>query len=175
MKREKIKIEDFKTEIFNLWGKQWLLLTSGELAHDSFNCMTVAWGSIGIMWNKPFVQAVVRPTRFTYNFMERFDTFTMAAFGEEYKDELKYLGSVSGKDENKIEKSGLKIIPSKSIDCPSYAQAELMIECRKIYVSRFDTNEFIDIEIKKNYPKEDYHSVYFGEILHLEGTDKFRK
>jgi flavin reductase (DIM6/NTAB) family NADH-FMN oxidoreductase RutF len=175
MKRKEIKIGDFKTEIFNLWSKQWLLLTSGEIEHDSFNCMTVAWGSIGCMWNKPFVQVVVRPTRYTYNFMERFDTFTLAGFEEDYKKELGYLGRVSGKDENKIEKSGLTPTPSLLVKCPSYKEAELMIECKKIYSSRFTPQEFLDPAIATNYPAKDYHAVFFGEIVHIEGSDKFRK
>lgn len=175
MKRTEIKIEDFKPEIFNLWGKQWMLLTSGEMEHDSFNSMTVAWGSIGIMWNRPFVQVVVRPTRYTREFMERYDSFTLSAFGEEYRKELSYLGRVSGKDENKIEKSGLKAERSILVKCPSFQEAELVIECKKIYSSRFTANEFIDQSIKNNYPEEDYHIVYFGEILCINGIEKYSK
>jgi flavin reductase (DIM6/NTAB) family NADH-FMN oxidoreductase RutF len=175
MKRKEILIDDFKTEIFNLWAKQWLLLTAGEKEHDSFNCMTVAWGSIGVMWNKPFVQVAVRPTRYTYNFIERFDTFTLSGFGEEYKKELGYLGRVSGKDENKIEISGLTPVTSVIVKCPSYKEAELVIECKKIYSSRFTPQEFLDPAIEKNYPAKDYHAIYFGEILRIEGTEKFIK
>jgi flavin reductase (DIM6/NTAB) family NADH-FMN oxidoreductase RutF len=175
MKRTEIKITDFKTEIFNLWAEQWLLLTAGEMEHDAFNCMTVAWGSIGYMWNKPFVQVVVRPTRYTYNFIERHDTFTLAAFGNEYKKELGYLGRASGKDENKIQKSGLTAVISKIVACPSYKEAELMIECRKIYSTRFTPQEFIDPSIDSSYPQKDYHSVYFGEVVYIEGFDRFRR
>ncbi|MBU4487390.1 MAG: flavin reductase [Candidatus Delongbacteria bacterium] len=175
MKRSEIKFDDFKPEIFNLWGKQWMLLTSGEMEHDSFNTMTVGWGSIGIMWNKPFVQVVVRPTRYTREFMERYETFTLSAFSEDYKKELSYLGSVSGKDVNKIEKSGLKVEPSKLVKCPCFNEAELVIECKKIYSSRFTANEFIDQSIKNNYPKEDYHLVYFGQVLCISGIEKYSK
>jgi len=175
MKRKEIKIYDFNTDIFNLWGKQWMLLTAGDIENDSFNCMTVAWGSIGVMWNKPFVQVVVRPTRFTNEFMEKFDAFTLSAFSEEYRKDLSHLGRVSGKDEKKLEKTALTVIPSIKIKCPSYAEAELVIECRKIYSTRFNPDEFIDPSIKENYPEKDYHIVYFGEILHIDGTGKFLK
>ena len=175
MKRNEIKIYDFNSEIFNLWGKQWMLLTAGDIENDSFNCMTVAWGSIGVMWNKPVVQVVFRPTRYTYEFMDKYDTFTLSAFGEEYRKDLSHLGRVSGKDEKKLQKTALTVIPSIKIKCPSYAEAELVIECRKIYSTRFNPDEFIDPSIKESYPEKDYHMVYFGEILHIDGTGKFLK
>ncbi|HAQ62403.1 TPA: flavin reductase [Candidatus Delongbacteria bacterium] len=175
MKRTEIEIYEFNTEIFNLWGKQWMLLTSGVLENDSFNCMTVAWGSIGVMWNKPFVQVVVRPTRYTNEFMEKFDTFTLSAFSEEYRKDLSYLGRVSGKHEKKLEKTALTVIPSIKIKCPSYAEAELVIECRKIYSSEFMPEDFIDNTILENYPKKDFHKIYYGEILYIGGADNFRK
>lgn len=173
MKRDIIKPDNFRTDIFELWDKQWLLLTAGELDHEAFNSMTVAWGSIGVMWNKPFVQVVVRPTRHTINFIEKFDTFTLCAFGEEFRDKLRYFGRVSGKDENKAERSGLKVIPSEKIECPAYDDAELIIECRKIYSSRFTPSEFIDPVIESKYPDKDYHHVFYGEILKISGTDKY--
>ncbi len=175
MKRKKIDQDDFSTEIFKLWGKQWLLLTAGELDHNAFNSMTVAWGSIGIMWNRPFVQVVVRPTRYTMNFIEKFDTFTICAFSEEFRDKLSYFGRVSGRDENKTELSGLKVIPSITVSCPAYDEAELIIECRKIYASRFSPSEFADPSIEKNYSGSDHHFIYYGEVLRISGTKKYRR
>ena len=175
MKRTEIKIYEFNTEIFNLWGKQWMLLTAGEIENNAYNCMTVAWGSIGVMWNKPFVQVVVRPTRFTNEFMEEFETFTLSAFTEEHITDLSYLGRVSGRDEKKLEKTSLTVIPSQIVKCPSYDEAELIIECRKIYSSKFIPEDFKDGTILDNYPKKDFHKIYYGEILSISGTEKFRK
>ncbi len=175
MKRSVIKPDDFRTDIFDLWDKQWLLLTAGELEHEAFNSMTVAWGSMGIMWNRPFVQVVVRPTRYTINFIEKYDTFTLCGFSEEYREKLKYFGRVSGKDENKAEMSGLKVIPSRTVACPCYDEAELIIECGKIYSSRFTPSEFFDKTIEKNYPDKDYHHVFFGQIMNISASEKFRK
>ena len=175
MKMEIIETKDFNTQIFDLWGKQWLLLTSGDYKKKQYNCMTVAWGSIGVMWNRPFVQVVVRPTRHTNLFMKKYDTFTVTAFPEQYRDKLKYLGSVSGRDENKIERSDITLIESEMIACPTFAEAELSIECRKIYSSRFLPDEFLEKDIENSYPEKDYHNVYFGEVQCIRGTDKFRK
>lgn len=175
MKREIIQPKNFRADIFDLWKDKWLLLTAGELDHMAFNSMTVAWGSLGIMWNKPFAQVVVRPTRHTINFIGAYDSFTLCAFGKEYRDKLKYFGTVSGKDENKTEKSGLKIIASETVSCPAYDEAELIIECRKIYNSRFSPSEFLENWIDGKYPEKDYHHVFFGEITRISGTDMYRK
>lgn len=175
MKMEIINTDSFDTAIFELWGKKWLLLTSGDYDKKEYNSMTVAWGSIGVMWNKPIVQVVVRPTRHTDLFMKKYDSFTVTAFSEHYRDKLKYFGSVSGRDENKIEKSELTLVKSELVECPSFAEAELSIECRKIYSSNFLSEEFLDKDIEKSYPEKDYHNVYFGEVLRIKGTDSYKK
>ena len=173
MKRKEIKAAEFRSDIFKLWKDQWMLLTSGDLSENKFNCMTVAWGSIGVMWNKPFVQVVVRPTRYTNEFMEKYDTFTLSAFSDKNKADLSYLGSRSGRDEDKLKKTSLTVIPSEKIPSPGYEEAELIIECRKIFASEFNPKEFMDASIIKNYPERDYHKVYFGEVLYISGTDKY--
>src|SRR6056297_3559321 len=95
-------------QMTDIWGNDWFLLTSGDFMSGDFNAMTVAWGSIGTMWSKPFAQVVVRPSRYTYKYMNRFDTFTLCSFPHKYRKSLSYLGAVSGRSEpNKIESAGL--------------------------------------------------------------------
>jgi len=147
----------------DLWAKQWLLLTAGNL--EDCNMMTVAWGSIGCMWSKPFVQIVVRPQRHTLGYLEKTDTFTLCAFPEEYRDALQTLGSISGRDGDKLSQTNLTLCASTEVEAPSYNEAELILECRKIYIQDIDPKGFVDPSIKDNYPGEDYHRVYFGEIL----------
>lgn len=160
-----ISFNEFNVRIYNLWENQWLLLTSGDWITGHSNSMTVAWGSLGIMWNKPFAQVVVRPTRYTYSFMEKYDTFTLCAFPKQYKRALQLLGSKSGRNCDKIRQSGLTLIPSSQVEAPSLAEANLILECRKIYWTDFDPSHFIDPNIDKNYPGKDYHRIYFGEIV----------
>ncbi|HQO09954.1 MAG TPA: flavin reductase [Clostridiales bacterium] len=173
MKRQVISEKMFNTDIFKLWKDDWLLLTSGDYPKGKFNCMTVAWGSIGVMWNRPFVQVVVRPTRYTFEFMEKYGTFTLSAFSEKYKEDLSYLGSRSGRNEDKLKKTKLTPAASEKADSPCYEEAELVIECRKIYASEFRPSEFLDPSIIKNYQENDYHKVYFGEVLLISGTDSY--
>jgi flavin reductase (DIM6/NTAB) family NADH-FMN oxidoreductase RutF len=165
MVRHDISIKDFDTKIFHAWDKKWFLLTSGDFTKNDYNSMTVAWGSFGVMWNKPFAQVVVRPTRYTYEFMEKYDSFTLTAFPADYKKALQLLGSKSGRDGDKIAESGLTPIASQKIAAPVFEEAHLILECQKIYWQDFDPSNFIDPGIEKNYPKKDYHRIYFGEIV----------
>jgi flavin reductase (DIM6/NTAB) family NADH-FMN oxidoreductase RutF len=164
-----IPFDKFVIKPVHLWDLQWMLLTSGDFAGDKFNTMTVGWGSIGYLWRKPFVQIVVRPVRYTYQFMEEFDTFTLCAFPDMYHSALQHLGTKSGRNGNKIAEAGLTPIASTKIAAPGYVEANLIIECRKIYWDDINPQNFLDPELDKNYPRKDYHRIYFGEILALFG------
>ena len=135
--------------------------------------MTVAWGSFGCMWNKPFAQVVVRPSRYTHEFTEKFDSFTLCSFPENQKETLQYLGSVSGRDEDKIIRSGLTPIAAQKTASPVFEEADLVIECRKMYYDTMKPANFLDSTIEKNYSGSDYHTVYFGEILRIAGDRDF--
>lgn len=158
-----IKIVKLTLEIVDLWMNQWLLLTSGDLGE--FNMMTVAWGSIGCMWSKPFAQIVVRPQRYTHHFLEKSDSFTLCAFPEEYRKDLETLGAISGRDGDKLKKTKLTIRKSMKVAAPSYNEASLILECRKMYRQDIDPRGFLDPGIQAHYANHDYHTVYFGEIL----------
>ena len=170
-----IAIKTFVAKPFHLWDIQTLLLTSGDFANKSFNAMTVGWGSIGYIWQRPFVQVVVRPVRYTYEFMQKFDTFSLCAFPKKYHAALQLLGTRSGRDGDKIAESGLTPVASTTIAAPGYAEASLVIECRKMYWDDIHPQNFLDPKIDKNYPLKDYHRIYFGEILALFGEDLFKE
>jgi flavin reductase (DIM6/NTAB) family NADH-FMN oxidoreductase RutF len=125
------------------------------------------------MWTKPFAQVVVRPSRYTYQFMEQYDTFTLCAFPQDYRDALQLLGSRSGRDGDKIAKSGLTPIASSQVAAPGFAEAELIVECQKMYWQDMIPTHFLKPEIKKNYPDKDYHRIYFGEIVAILGTEAY--
>ena len=92
MTRKPIPVSDFSVRPNHLWCEQWMLLTVGDFSQGRFNTMTVAWGSLGTMWQKPMVQIVVRPGRYTYEFTEQFDSFTLSALPETYRKALQILG-----------------------------------------------------------------------------------
>jgi flavin reductase (DIM6/NTAB) family NADH-FMN oxidoreductase RutF len=170
---QKIEPTQFLTQINDLWLNKWFLLTSGDFEKDHFNTMTVAWGYFGIMWNKPMAVVVVRPTRFTFEFMEQYETFTLTTFDKTFKKDLNLLGTKSGRDGNKIAETGLTAVASKVVAAPAFKEAELVIECKKSYWDDFKPENFLDPEIEKKYPVKDYHRMYFGEVLHILGDTKY--
>jgi len=160
---KKIDPEKLVLKIVHLFDKQWLLLTSGTF--DDCNMMTISWGSIGCMWNRPFVQIVVRPQRYTYEYLEKSDSFTLCAFPDKFRNSLRFLGSKSGRYGDKLSLTDLTPKKSSKISAPAYNEANLILECRKIYYQDLDPQGFLDKTIQNNYPINDYHRVYYGEIL----------
>jgi flavin reductase (DIM6/NTAB) family NADH-FMN oxidoreductase RutF len=157
-----------------LWATQNLVLTSGDFAQGKFNAMTIGWGSLGVMWGIPFVQVVVRPIRYTFEFMERYDTFTVCAFPGKYAPALQILGNKSGRDGDKIAEAGLNPIQSLKVAAPGYMEAELVLECRKIYWDDLKNSHFLDQKIEEKYPCKDYHRIYYGEIVAVFGEVQYQ-
>ncbi len=171
--RIKISPSEFQSNYFNLWLDKWFVLTCGN--NKDFNSMTVSWGSMGVMWAKPFVQVVLRPQRHTLKFMEQYPTFTLCAFPEKYRESLTLLGSKSGKDSNKLNETEFTICPSSTVEAPSFNEAELVFECKKMYRQDMNPKNFLLDDIEKNYAKKDYHRIFFGEILSIYGTKEYSK
>lgn len=173
MKRTPIAPNALLVRSHHLWAEQWMLLTAGAFAEGRFNCMAVGWGSLGTMWSKPFAQVVVRPSRYTREFMEQYDTFTLSAFPEEHRAAVQLLGTKSGRDGDKIAESGLTPVAAAEVAAPCFVEAELAIECRKIYWQDMDAANFLDATIAKNYPQKDYHRIYFGEIVAVNAAEGY--
>ncbi|MGE5557490.1 MAG: flavin reductase [Bacillota bacterium] len=171
MERKPISVYDLMSCNFKLIGDG-LLLTAGDFSSRAYNTMAIGWGSLGVVWGKPFAQVFVRPTRYTYEFMEKYDTFTIAGFPADYRDKVMMLGTKSGRDGDKIKESGLTLIPSSKVGAPGFAEAELIIECKKIYSQDLAPGNFLADYIMPMYDN-DYHRQYFGEILAVFGANKY--
>lgn len=59
------------------------------------------------------------------------------------------------------------------VAAPAFAEAELVVECRKIYWQDMQPENFLDPAIEGLYSGRDYHRIYFGEIVAVAGTEKF--
>ena len=173
MERKPIEIANLKIQPHDLFHHQWCLLTAGDYAREKFNTMTIGWGALGTMWSRPFAFVAVRHTRYTYEFMQQYDSFTISAFPEEYQDALSYLGSHSGRDGDKIAEAGLTPEPSTSVQAPSFKEAEIVIECRKTYADDLNPAHFLDETIYMHYPNRDFHRIYYGQILHVSAVGKY--
>lgn len=158
-----IAVTELSIDVVNLWMNRWLLLTAGTA--DDCNMMTVAWGSVGCMWSKPFAQVVVRPQRHTRKYMDQMGSFTLCAFPEKYRKDLQTLGTISGRDGDKLSQTGLTLMDSQNVSAPSYKEADLVLECRTMYHQDMAPGGFVDETIRDNYTANDYHRIYFGEIL----------
>jgi flavin reductase (DIM6/NTAB) family NADH-FMN oxidoreductase RutF len=170
MTRTDIPAEKFVFPVSRVWDRQWLLLAAGDFEKQDYNCMTVGWGSFGVMWGKPSVMVAVRPTRYTWQFMEKYDSFTLCAFPEDHHPTLSYIGSHSGRDEDKVKATGLTPMRSRMVRAPVFDEAELAVECRKIYFDDLDPAHFLDPSLENNYLSKDYHRMYFGEIVAVAGA-----
>lgn len=163
--RQNISIERFTLPIHKTWDKTWFLLTSGNFQKGHFNCMTISWGGLGIMWNFPIAMVVVRPSRYTYEFINQYDEFTICAFPEQYRTALTLLGTKSGRDCDKLSESGLTAEAALKVAAPVYKEADLVIECRKLYWQDFKPEQFLNDDIHKHYASGDVHRMFYGEVL----------
>ena len=159
-----ISPEQMKDNPFKLTGTDWFLLTAGTL--ESFNMLTAGWGGFGVLWDRNVCYTFVRQTRYTYEFIEKNDLFTMSFFPEDYKKALAFCGANSGRDVNKVEKTGLTPVALDS-GAVYFEEARMVIECRKIYHQDIDPNNFHISDIHDFYGLNDFHRMYVGEIKEM--------
>jgi len=150
-----------KENVFKLIDQDWMLVTAGTL--ERWNTMTASWGGLGILWNRPVSFVFVRPTRFTYEFIEKHERFTLSLFHERYRKALIFCGSKSGRDCDKAKETGLEPVAAFK-DTVTFRQARLVFVCRKLYTTDIDPKRFLDPKTDIHYPKKDYHRIYISEI-----------
>ena len=160
-----IEANELTGNVFSLISKDWMLITSGTV--DNYNTMTANWGGLGHLWHKNVCFIFVRPSRYTYEFMEKNDTFSLSFFSEEWRKALTLCGKKSGRDIDKAKETGLRPIPG-DYQTTVFEQARLIIECKKLYYQDINPEHFLDPAIEKNYNGTDYHHVYVGEILSVK-------
>lgn len=157
---QEFDIKDFKENPFKLIGDEWMLICAGdEKAH---NMMTASWGGLGVLWGKNVATVYIRPTRFTLDFVEHKQFFTLNFFGKN-KSVHKICGSKSGREIDKNSVKGLS--PVYVDDAVYFAEAELVLVCKKMYESDLDSKYFLDPKIEEFYPIHDYHKMFIGEIV----------
>ncbi len=148
---------------FTLIGREWLLLSAGNA--ENFNTMTASWGTMGVMWNKNIVMVAIRPQRYTYEFFEREDYFTVSVLKPGHENAYRICGTKSGRDCNKVSLSGLT--PYFEENAVTFAETRMAVVCKKICIQDLSPQGFLDPEIEKHYPTQDYHRFYFGEVVDI--------
>ena len=145
-------------------GQEWMLITAGDASRC--NTMTASWGFVGQIWGHPAAMVVIRPTRHTRQFVEANERLTLSFFDERYRDALRYCGSHSGREGDKFAASGLTVVRADA-GTPAVGEARLVLECRKMYVGRFEAEGFLQKELlERMYPDHDLHYCYIVQIEH---------
>lgn len=156
-----IKPEELNKSPFQLIGKDWMLITAGD--GEKANTMTASWGGFGVMWGRNVAFIVLRPQRYTKEFIDNCDNFSLTFLDNSYKKQLSYLGSVSGRDEDKITKANLTL--KYSGKTPYFEEGNIVVICTKLYSQGFRPECFTAVELDSEwYPKKDYHTMYIAEI-----------
>lgn len=167
---EKVDVKEIKGNPFRMIGDDWMLITAEK--DGRVNTMTASWGGVGILWGKTVATAYIRPQRYTKEFVDAGETFTLSFFGQEQKKALGYLGKVSGKEvPDKIAQSGLH--DTTVGGAPAFAEAELVLVCRKLYAQEMKPECFVaGEEIGRWYPEKDFHTMYIAEITEAYRREK---
>lgn len=162
MNFKEIDIAKEQLNPFEKIGKDWFLVTAGT--PESFNTMTASWGFMGVMWNKNCVITAIRPQRYTKEFIDKSEYFTFSFFGEEQRNALKFCGSHSGRDCDKMKETGLT--PVEVDGQVAFEEAKLVLVCKKLYVQEMTADCFAEKDlVSANYGAGDFHTAYYGEIV----------
>ena len=154
---------DLFKEAFDLFAKKWALLTAGDLS--GFNTMTIGWGALGTLWGRSVVTVYVKPSRYTHEFMEKGELFTVSFYPEDYRKDLGTLGKLSGRDTDKVAQTSLT--PVEAAGSVSFREAEVTLVARKIYSQELDTAKMPEKIAQDLYSGQAPHDMYIGEVVEI--------
>lgn len=158
---QEIEMKQLNESACKIIGTDWMLVTAGT--KEKVNTMTASWGGLGVMWGKDVAYIVIRPQRYTKEFIDRNERLSLTFYEDKYKEKLAYCGRVSGREENKIEKAGLHL--AYEGETPYFTEARLVLCVRKMYAQPMEAEYFLDKEAdEKWYQDKDYHTLYICEI-----------
>ena len=154
--------KELNSNIFKMIENDWMLITAEK--EGLINSMTASCGGFGNMYPYQDVAFIfINPARYTNEFVQESDTFSLNFFSQQYRKQLSYFGSVSGRTENKVLKSGLTISHINST--PYYEEAQTIFICKKFFTQQLHGDHWVDQSVvQKLYPNKDYHIMYIGKI-----------
>lgn len=141
-------------------------------ADGEVNTMTIGWGNIGYIWGKPSLMVMVRHSRYTYQLLEKADNFTVSfPLNGQLQEELNFCGTKSGCDYDKFASCELETIPGQQVETPLIAGCDLHYECRVKFKQIMDEDNLAPHIDEQLYPQDDYHTLYYGEIVACHRTE----
>ena len=163
MKLHPVELKTLKPEVYQVFGTQNALLTAGD--QNGCNTMTIGWCQLGWLWNQPVCTVYVRPERYTYEFMEKHDYFTVSVLPADAKKLMAFCGTKSGRDVDKVKECGLTLCYGAG-DAPFFEEAEMVLVCKKAYVQDMGASCVLDEE--RIFPfygaKGNWHRMYVGRV-----------
>ena len=149
---------------FDKIGKEWMLVTAGN--EEKVNTMTASWGGMGVMWGKNAAFIVIRQSRYTKEFIDKNEFFSISFLDETYRQALNYCGAHSGRDEDKIANAGLN--SNHKMGIPFIDESNLVLLCHKLSATRITEDSFLSPDIKEKwYPDGNMHTMYIAEIMEV--------
>ncbi len=147
--------------VFEIIGDDWFLITAEK--EGRVNMMTASWGAFGVFWNKPCATIYVRQSRYTKEFIDASDRFSLCVFEGQYKRMLGMCGSKSGREIDKVKEADLTVCHTDGV--PYFKESRLVLVCKKIYSQKMERDGFMEEEpFNKNYTNGDLHQLYIAEI-----------
>ena len=157
-----IEVKDLELNPFTKIGSEWMLITAGN--EDKHNTMTASWGAMGVMWGKNVVTVYLRPQRYTKEFVDTLDTFTISFYDESCRKALNVCGTKSGRDCDKEKEAGLT--PYYIDGTTAFEEANMILVCKKQYHQDMKPECFdVPENDEKWYPNKDYHTLYMAEVV----------
>ncbi len=155
--------------VFTLAGKDLAVITAGK--EDHYNSMISSGGGLGLLFAKPTTWSILRADRYTLEIIQKEQTFTLSYFPDEYKEQMLFLGSESGRDSEKMKEVELTSVQTPSGDM-SFKEARLIIECKLTALTTANPNDYYTQEAKdainEAYKEAKvYRKFVFGEITHV--------
>ncbi len=157
---KKVNVYDLKLNPFQEIGNNWTLISAQK--DGTANTMTASWGGWGILWGKEVITVYIRQSRYTKEFVDGQDYFTVSLF-EGHKDALGILGSRSGRDGDKIAEAGFHLTTVEGL--PAFEENRYVFLCKKLYALDMPLSTLPDQVEKDFYKTGDFHTMYVGEIV----------
>lgn len=129
---------------------------------EKSNAMAISGGDFGTWWGQSVARAYVAEARYTHQFMESSEYFTIMSFDDQ--NVLTVMGTKSGRDMDKAKECGLTTLYTEN-GTPYYAEATTVIECKIIFSQPVDLSRFKDEDVK-NYSTEPT-TAYTGKIVRV--------
>ncbi|HAH75998.1 MAG TPA: hypothetical protein DCL62_07585 [Kandleria vitulina] len=156
-------MENLNMDVFTCFSKDWALVTCGE--KEDYNTMLIGWGGLGTMWAKPSCTIYIRDSRYTKEYLDKNEYFTVSFFPKGHEKDLGYLGRVSGRDEDKIAHTSLT--PMSVNHGMSFKEAKLTLVCKTMYKQRLELSQLSEDMQERFYKDGDLHNMYIAEVVEV--------